>query len=70
MQKFKEIIFASHNKGKIAEIREILSPLGIKVLSGEDIDLPEVEETGKTFEEIASERSNMLSHPMFISEEA
>ncbi|MBR5154664.1 MAG: RdgB/HAM1 family non-canonical purine NTP pyrophosphatase [Alphaproteobacteria bacterium] len=53
MQKFKEIIFASHNKGKIAEIREILSPLGIKVLSGEDIDLPEVEETGKTFEENA-----------------
>ncbi len=53
MQKSKEIIFASHNKGKIAEIREILYPLGIKVLSGEDVDLPDVEETGKTFEENA-----------------
>ena len=53
MQKSKEIIFASHNKGKIAEIKEILYPLGIKVLSGEDVDLPDVEETGKTFEENA-----------------
>ncbi|MBO5441496.1 MAG: RdgB/HAM1 family non-canonical purine NTP pyrophosphatase [Alphaproteobacteria bacterium] len=53
MQKYKELIFASHNKGKIAEIREILSPLGIKVLSGEDLELPDVEETGKTFEENA-----------------
>ena len=53
MQKFKEIIFASHNKGKIAEIKEILFPLGIKVLSGEDLELPDVEETGKTFEENA-----------------
>lgn len=53
MQNSKEIIFASHNKGKIKEIREILSPLGFMVLSGEDIDLPDVEETGKTFEENA-----------------
>ncbi|MCM1324571.1 MAG: RdgB/HAM1 family non-canonical purine NTP pyrophosphatase [Acetobacter sp.] len=53
MQKCKDIIFASHNKGKISEIKEILSPLGINVLSGEDLDLPDVEETGKTFEENA-----------------
>ncbi|MBQ2886313.1 MAG: RdgB/HAM1 family non-canonical purine NTP pyrophosphatase [Alphaproteobacteria bacterium] len=53
MLKYKEIIFASHNKGKISEIKNILSPYGIKVLSGEDIDIPDVEETGKTFEENA-----------------
>lgn len=53
MQKCKDIIFASHNKGKINEIREILSPLGLNVLSGEDLNLPDVEETGKTFEENA-----------------
>ncbi len=53
MQNCKEIIFASHNKGKISEIKEMLSPLGIRVLSGEDLDLPEVEETGTTFEENA-----------------
>lgn len=53
MQKFKELIFASHNQGKISEIKEMLSPLGITVLSGNDLDLPEVEETGTTFEENA-----------------
>lgn len=53
MQNCKDIIFASHNKGKIAEIKEMLSPLGINVLSGEDLNLPDVEETGKTFEENA-----------------
>ena len=53
MLKYKEIIFASHNQGKIAEIREILNPYGIKVLSAADLELPDVEETGKTFEENA-----------------
>ena len=53
----KEIIFASHNKGKIAEIRQILSPFGIKVFSSDDFDLPDVEETGTTFEENARLKS-------------
>ena len=53
MQKIKELIFASRNQGKIDEIRSILAPLGIRVLSGKDLDLPDVEETGKTFEENA-----------------
>ncbi|MBR2299794.1 MAG: RdgB/HAM1 family non-canonical purine NTP pyrophosphatase [Alphaproteobacteria bacterium] len=50
----KEIIFASHNKGKIAEIRQILAPLSIKVISADEVDLPDVEETGTTFEENAA----------------
>lgn len=50
----KEIIFASHNQGKIKEIRQILTPFGIKVLSSNEIDLPDVEETGSTFEENAA----------------
>lgn len=49
----KNIIFASHNNGKIKEIKEMLAPLGINVLSGNDLHLPDVEETGKTFEENA-----------------
>ncbi|MBR2274218.1 MAG: XTP/dITP diphosphatase [Alphaproteobacteria bacterium] len=53
MQKFNQLIFASHNKGKISEIRDILAPLGIKVLSADDVDLPDVDETGQTFEENA-----------------
>lgn len=53
MQKFNKIIFASHNNGKINEIKEMLAPLGITVLSGNDLNLPDVEETGNTFEENA-----------------
>ena len=49
----KQIIFASRNAGKIKEIKALLSPLGIDVLSAEDIDLNEVAETGSTFEENA-----------------
>ena len=53
MQKFKKIIFASHNEGKISEIKNMLKPLGISVLSGNDLQLPDVDETGATFEENA-----------------
>lgn len=53
MQNCKKLIFASHNKGKINEIKEMLSPLGVTVLSADDLDLPDVEETGTTFEENA-----------------
>ena len=50
----KEIIFASHNQGKIKEIRQILTPFGIKVLSSDDMELPDIDETGSTFEENAA----------------
>lgn len=50
----KEIIFASHNKGKIEEIRQLLTPFGVHVLSSDEMDLPDVEETGTTFEENAA----------------
>lgn len=49
----KQIIFASHNAGKIKEIKALLSPIGIDVLSASDVDLADVAETGKTFEENA-----------------
>lgn len=53
MQQIKELIFASRNQGKIDEIKSMLSPLGIRVLSANDLNLPDVPETGKTFEENA-----------------
>ena len=43
-------IMATHNKHKVAELSRILEPMGIYV---ETADLPEVEETGTTFEENA-----------------
>ncbi len=47
------LLVASHNKGKIIEIRELLEPVGFTIVSAADKKLPEPEETGTTFEENA-----------------
>ena len=47
------IVFCSHNAGKIKEMAELLRPLNVDVLSAADADIPDVEETGRTFEENA-----------------
>jgi len=44
-----KIVLASHNQGKIREITELLLPFGLSVLSANDVDLPEPEETELTF---------------------
>lgn len=49
----KTIIFATHNEHKVQEVREMLTPLNVEVISGNDCKLPDVEETGTTFEENA-----------------
>jgi XTP/dITP diphosphohydrolase len=48
-----KLLVASHNKGKLAEIRNLLAPFGFDTVSVGDLDLPEPEETGTTFEENA-----------------
>ena len=50
----RQIVFASHNQGKIKEVRSLLSKLDVDVLSADDLDLADVEENGLTFEENAS----------------
>ncbi len=45
----ERLVIASHNQGKVREIAVLLQPLGIEVVSAVDLDLPEPEETGKTF---------------------
>ncbi len=47
------LVIASHNPGKVREIRELLEPLGADVISAGELDLPEPAETGKTFIENA-----------------
>ncbi|QNQ08084.1 RdgB/HAM1 family non-canonical purine NTP pyrophosphatase [Sphingomonas alpina] len=44
-----KLIIASHNEGKVREIRELLGPYGIEPISAAELDLPEPEETGTTF---------------------
>lgn len=43
------LVIASHNEGKVREIRELLGPYGIEPVSAAELDLPEPEETGTTF---------------------
>jgi len=44
-----KLIIATHNKGKLVEMRELLAPFGITATSAGELDLPEPEETGTTF---------------------
>lgn len=44
------LLLASHNKGKLREIEDLLRPLGIEITSAGALNLPEPEETGTTFE--------------------
>lgn len=45
----KKLVIASHNQGKVREIRDLVGPLGIDVVSAGDLGLPEPEETGLTY---------------------
>ena len=47
------LVIASHNQGKVKEIRALLAPYGIEPVSAGDLGLPEPEETGTTFAENA-----------------
>jgi XTP/dITP diphosphohydrolase len=44
-----KLVIASHNGGKVREIRALLAPYGIEPVSAKSLDLPEPEETGTTF---------------------
>ncbi|MFH1563954.1 MAG: XTP/dITP diphosphatase [Nitrospirota bacterium] len=53
-----EVVIASGNRGKIEEIRKILSDMGIKFLSLENFpQLPAIVEDGTTFEENAIKKA-------------
>ena len=45
----KQIVLASHNKGKLKEIGHLLKPFGISVISASDLGLNEPEETENTY---------------------
>jgi len=44
-----KLVIATHNEGKLREIRELLAPYGIHCVGAAELDLPEPEETGVTF---------------------
>jgi XTP/dITP diphosphohydrolase len=44
------LVIATHNPGKLAEMRELLAPYGIEAVSAGELNLPEPDETGTTFQ--------------------
>ena len=49
----RRVVLASHNAGKLAELRELLAGRGIEVLAQEAFGISEVEESGLSFIENA-----------------
>jgi XTP/dITP diphosphohydrolase len=60
------VVIATHNPGKLAEMRELLAPYGIAAISAGALGLTEPDETGMTFTEnacikaVAAARAAML----------
>ena len=61
MPLIKQLIFASHNSGKIKEIKKILIPFAIEILTADDLNLPDIEETGNTFAENSLLKSQTIA---------
>ena len=49
-----KLVVATHNRGKAGEIRTLLSPFGVDIVSAGELGLPAPEETGRTFEDNAT----------------
>ena len=44
-----QLVIATHNPGKLAEMRDLLAVYGVSAISAGELGLPEPEETGTTF---------------------
>ncbi len=49
----RKIVVASHNEGKLREFADLMGPFGFEAKSAKEYGLPELDETGTTFEENA-----------------
>lgn len=45
----EKLVIATHNAGKLREIRDLLAPFGIECIGAAEAGLPDPEETGVTF---------------------
>ena len=57
----EKLVIASHNPGKVSEIRALLKPLRIDVVRADELGLIEPEETGKTFTENAELKARLAA---------
>lgn len=57
-----KLVIATHNAGKLREIRALLAPFGLECLSAGELGLPEPAETGTTFVENALIKAHAAAH--------
>ena len=56
------LVVASHNKGKVREIEEMLAPFGFEIKSAAELGLQEPEENGTSFTENALIKARSAAH--------
>lgn len=56
--KYQNIVIASHNNGKVRELKNLFSKFSTKIIPVKKLGLSEPKETGKTFEENAKIKSS------------
>jgi len=61
-QRFKQVVLASNNPGKLTEFRALLGPLQIEVIAQQDLKIPAAEEPFDTFVENALAKARQASH--------
>ena len=60
-----KLLIASHNPGKVQEFKELFAPFDLQVTSLLDYpDIPEVEETGTTFEANARLKAETIAEKL------
>jgi XTP/dITP diphosphohydrolase len=57
-----KLVIATHNPGKLAEMRELLAPYGIEAVSAGELRLDEPEETGDSFRANARIKALAAAH--------
>lgn len=67
------LVIATHNAGKLTEMRELLAPFGIAATSAGELNLPEPDETGDTFganARIKAQAAAMATHQPAFSDDS
>lgn len=66
MRKIEKLVLATHNKGKVKEIGDLLAPYDITVADAGTLGLAEPEETGSTFAENAVLKAMLAAHTTML----
>ena len=69
----EKIIIASHNEGKVSEIKDLLKNYNLNIISSSELGIDEPEENGSSFEEnalIKSSTTSKLSKTISISDDS